>query len=223
MYADRIDRLIEADYRAALRRFFLPEDLKKLVSGGQRIWWRLLNLEPAEEAPLETLVKRCQDRGITLVLGRQEASNTLLGFYLPKTAGFRRPLIWLDTTVKHRALLGATYIHELGHHVVSQVLGRGRGTVHRSCAEDLDRLDNRDEIAADLFVSMSVIPYPTAMAMFRGAGEGSQNLRRQHRKMCERYGIAINARNESDEDLTCLIGSLHYIKLREALLTEFGV
>ena len=41
--------------------------------------------------------------------------------------------------------------------------------------------------------------------------------------MCARYEIPADPGDRDDEDLTCLIGLLHYVKLREALLTEFAV
>ena len=222
IYADRIERLIRSDYRAVLRRLIEPAEVRELLSAGRRIAWPLLNRKRLDEGSIRTWTTRSESRGITLVLGQQEASKTLLGFYLPKAAGLGRPLIWLDATVKRRAILGATFVHETGHHIAREVLRDGRAK-RRGCASDSGRLDNRDEIAADLFVSIAAFPRASAVAMFGSRDDGLARLRRAYRTLCKRYAIPVDPRDRDDEDLTCVIGSLHYVKLREALLTEFGV
>ncbi|HTR61518.1 MAG TPA: hypothetical protein VMH37_07415 [Candidatus Binataceae bacterium] len=222
IYADRIGRLIRSDYRAVLRRLLKPTEVRDLIAAGRRIAWPLLNRARFNEGSIRSWTRHSASRGITLVLGQQEASKTLLGFYLPKTAEFGRPLIWLDGTVKRRVILGATFVHETGHHIAREVLRDKRG-VRRGCADDSDRLDNRDEIAADLFVSIGMIPRRSAVALFRTPDNGLARLRRAYRRICERYSIPFDPRDRDDEDLTCVIGSLHYVKLREALLSEFGV
>ena len=221
IYADRIGRLIESDYRAVVRRFLKPEDVLGLISAGRRIAWPLLNRKRLEEGPIRGWSRNSARRGITLVVGEQEPSGSLLGFYLPEAKGLERPLIWIDGTVKRRAILAAPFIHETGHHIARLALGNS-ARKQRSCADRYERLESRDEVAADLFVSVAAIPHAMAVTMFRN-GDGVAGLRRGYRKMCERYEIPLNPRRRDDEDLTCLIGSLHYMKLREALLSEFGV
>ena len=222
LYADRIGKLIRSDYRTVLRNLLKPAEVRELIAAGRRIAWPLLNRRSLDEGSIRTWTRRASNRGITLVLGQQEASNTLFGFYLPKTPEFGRPLIWIDATVKRRAILAATFIHETGHHIAGEVLRDGNSK-RRGCADDSLRLDSRDEIAADLFVSIAMIPQRSALAIFRGTDRSLAPLHRAYRKMCKRYEIPPDPHDRDDEDLTCLIGSLHYVKLREALLSEFGL
>ena len=222
LYADRIGKLIRSDYRTVIRRLLKPAEVRKLIVAGRRIAWPLLNRRRLDEGSIRTWTRRASSRGITLVLSEQEAASTLLGFYLPKTAEFGRPLIWIDATVKRRAILAATFVHETGHHIAGEFLRNGNSR-RRGCADDDKRLDSRDEIAADLFVSIALVPQRSAVAMFRGPDAGLTRLRKAYRKMCKRFEIPSDPRDRDDEDLTCLIGSLHYLKLREALFSEFRV
>lgn len=216
-FAERIRNMLRSDYRAVLRRFFVRDEVRELIAAGERSWPRL-NRQPLRDGSLRSYVKQSAARGITMVLGREQSAKTLLGFYLPKTPGLPKPLIWLNAAVRHRAIRGATFAHEMGHHIAGEVLGqdaRFHSAIHA-------RLDNRYEVAADMFVSLAGIPRAAAQTMFRQRGENVEHLRRSHRRMCGRYGIALGTR-AGEEDLTCLLGSLHYLKLRAALLSEFGL
>lgn len=94
IYGDRIGRLVRKDYRAAIRRRLKPGEVQALLGAGRRIAWPILNRKRFEEQSIRTWARQSASRGITLVLGQQEASRTLLGFYLPKTADFGRAMIW---------------------------------------------------------------------------------------------------------------------------------
>jgi uncharacterized protein DUF955 len=217
VFAGRIQRFIKCDYRAALHRLFVRSEVQDLVATGERIAWPRLNRKQLRGGPPQRYAAWSAERNVTTILGRQEDSETLLGFYMPKALGLETPLIWLNSAVKHRAILSATFVHEMGHHVAGQVLGEN-ATIHSAVGE---RLDNRHEIAADLFVSIAAMPRATAEAMFRQHGDSIEYLRRTYRRMCKRYGVSLDRGKAVEEDLTCLFGSLHYLKLREALLTEF--
>jgi hypothetical protein len=218
----KIGKLIDTDYRRMLRRFFDRSEMQELISAGKRIAWPKLNRKAADRPSLGALKKRSAALGIEMVLGKTELSKEVLGFYLPKTPQLLKPLIWIDARVKHMATMGATFVHETGHHVAGEVLGHSAQLNNLDRASRLFRLDNRNEIAADVFVSLAGMPRRTAMAMF-GPGRGADDLKRAFRRICQRYGISTDVRVADEEDLVLLVGVLHNIKLRDALLTEFGV
>jgi hypothetical protein len=218
----KIRKVADTDYRRMLRRFFDVSEVQQLITAGKRIAWPRLNKKAAIHPTVGALKKRSEELGIEMVVGEAELSKEVLGFYLPETSRLLKPLIWLDGRVKHMATLGATFLHETGHHIVGQTFGQSTplNTLDRSSS--VFRIYNREEIAADVFVSLAGMPHRTAMAMF-GPGRDAEDLKRVFRRMCRRYEISAGERVADEEDLLLLVGALHYVKLREALLTEFGV
>lgn len=219
--AYKFRKLIHTDYRKMVRRFFDRSEMQELISAGKRIAWPRLNKVAAPPTPVSQLKKYSAALGIELVVGRAKLSKEVYGFYLPKTSRVPKPLIWLDASVTHEATLGATFLHETGHHIAREVFG------HRARLNSLDRasarhrLENRNEIAADVFVSLAAMPRRTAMAMF-GPSRGTEDLRRAFDRICKRYRISPDARADDEDAMILLVGILHYVKLREALLAEFG-
>jgi hypothetical protein len=222
-FAHRMEKLLRLDYRAALRRLFLRREVRDLIAAGARIAWPLLNQEPLPYGTLRSYVKRSAERGITLILSNESSAKSVLGFYLPRTLGLSRPMIWLNTAVKQRAIIAAAITHETGHHIAKQVLGESIGSHRDFHTTEFGSLDDRQEAAADLFVSIAALPHAMATAMFRQPGGNLKNLRRAYHQMCERYGVVLPLPAGREGNLVFLFGSFHYLKLREALLTEFGV
>ena len=83
----------------------------------------------------------------------------------------KRPLIYVNTA-HHPLAVSATFCHEVGHHVSTELFGRGSEPVHFFFDADYNsHLEDPGELAADAVVSIAAYPEPIARDVLRDAME----------------------------------------------------
>ena len=155
----------------------------------------------------------------------------LLGFYVQKSPGSKRPLICVNTA-HHQAAMSAAFAHEMGHHLTSKMFALREDEPHLMGYVGYgDHLEDPPELAADILVSLGIFPQIVARECFENArkdsrGRGSKSssgVMAAVAYIANKYGFNADPRLSAEKRLQYLAGVLHYARLREALLREFGV
>jgi hypothetical protein len=154
----------------------------------------------------------------------------LLGFYVKEPAMVgQRPLIWINTA-HHPAIVGAALDHEMGHHVVGQMFDFGAGRPQFLTRTGFENhLTDPAELAADLLVSLGIYPNALARTLFtngpmRGSGKILEiNFTKVLSYIASTYGLRFDRSLELEKQFHALAALIHYTKLRQALLNEYGV
>jgi hypothetical protein len=233
---DDLRRLVRHDYVRSLRKNLPYHELKALVAGfsellpgfnrevvgmystnGLAEWANALNLH-FNAAPNEG------DEGLAL-----------RGFYVNRTEGtLKRPLIYVNTA-HHPLAVSSTFLHEVGHHMSSELLGQHEDTpVHFFIDADYaSHLEEPAELAADVMVSIAPYPEPIARKLFatswewglvaqaKDLTEAALDQVRKHLKKA--YGFDLTQQIPAPQMLHYLSGMIHYAKLRWALLAEYDI
>jgi len=159
----------------------------------------------------------------------------LRGFFVNRDAeSLKRPLIYVNTA-HHPVAAAATFFHEVGHLVASQVFDQGRLGVHFFFDADyIAHLDDIEELSADIVLSLIAYPAPIARAIFvepwnwsalAGTAELSDEVFCQvSEHFRARFGVSLAAANiPARRKLNYLAGMIHFAKLRSTLLAEYGI
>lgn len=233
--ANDIHRLVGHDYVRSLRRNLPYRELRRLITAYAEVLPEL-NREAIGKMSTRRLARRASDLDLNFKAApyKEKDGLALRGFYVTRAQGMlKRPLVYVNTA-HHPLAVSATFCHEIGHHVVAEVIGCDDAPVHFFFDADYaSHLEDPSELAADVMVSFAGYPEPIARRIFAapwkwGLVARAKNLtdaaledvRGHIRKV---YGFDLMARIPPHQRLNYLSGMIHYAKLRWALLAEYDV
>jgi len=228
--------LEQHDYGRPLRRALGRAEVRAIVAEARGTVWPHLNDESVRLVSPDEFTRFWSGLGVQFRLAKLRGAEglALLGFYVRKMGGSKLPLICVNTA-HHPAAVGAAFSHEMGHHLIGRLFDsrkdHARFLTYTSYGE---HLDDPEELAADVLVSLGVFPAPIARKMFmqseKGilpkdpAGEISSAVSDSVLKHFElRYGLNFDEPLPSAKKLQYLAALIHFAKLRRALLTEYGI
>ncbi len=126
--------------------------------------------------------------------------------------------------------MSAAFAHEMGHHLTSKMFDCREDEPHMMGYVGYgDHLEDPPELAADVLVSLGIFPQAIARKHFDGSlrggkrGEAGKGVLGAVAYIANKYGFNADPKLSGGNRLQYLAGVLHYAKLREALLSEFGV
>ncbi len=230
-----LEKLIKRDYGKALRKNVGRSEVMALVASASKLWPGLNR----EKLPLPskadfTAISKQLSLNLSIRKCRERDGMALRGFYvhsIEKIAKVRQSggLIYLNTA-HHPAAVGATFCHEIGHHLAMNGL---RHTDDLSVHYFFDaayssHLDDPVELTADVLVSLAAYPKSAARKMFASNIAAPQelsarNLDRLLDYLKTGWGIDFEGPRQPGHHLIYLAGMVHYAKLRRALLTEYKI
>ena len=233
---DEIRFLEQADYRGPLRRSLGRSEVRQIVAEARSTVWPHLNKESVRLVSPKEFTRLWSHLGVQFQLAKLKGADglTLLGFYVRKMGGSRLPLICVNTA-HHPAAVGAAFSHEMGHHLTGRLFDSRKeyaqfmvDTAYR------EHLDDPEELAADLLVSLGVFPEPIARKIFLttkksgASGPATDQLPNSASStmlnyMERRYGLGFGDPLSSSRKLQYLAALVHFAKLRRALLTEYDI
>jgi hypothetical protein len=158
----------------------------------------------------------------------------LRGFYVRSIAEIAKDrhkggLIFLNTA-HHPAAVGATFCHEVGHHLALNFMRHAdqRPVHYFFDAAYSSHLDDPVELTADVLVSVAAYPTSAASKMMGGEpaairGLSEKNLDSLLDYLENGWGIDFRRARQPGHHLIYLAGMVHYAKLRRALLTEYNI
>ncbi len=233
--AEEIKTIAQRDYSGPVRKWFGRSEVCQLISEAKRTAWPRLNEEPVRLASPKEFTKAWSPLGIEIRLAKFSSAHgsALLGFYVRKNSTLGRPLICVNTA-HHLAVIGAAFAHEMGHHLTSEIFGLGSEPHFLLYTGYGDHLDDPQELAADLMVSVGVYPQRVARKAFDkvrrpvdGRPQGRRGSDYDFNEMldyfAERYGLDFKGHSSPANRLQYLAGIIHYTKLRQALLNEYDL
>jgi hypothetical protein len=230
---DDVQALATVDYSGPLRKCLGRDQLNQLVFEAKKSVWPHLNRESLRLASPKEFAKSWSNLGIDIRPAKMTSANgmALLGFYVKKNKVLSgRPLICVNTA-HHPAAVGAAFVHEMGHHLTSNLFGS-----HEEAASFLlytgyaQHLNDPAELIPDILVSLGIYPQPMARRIFgdnaRKKGEmiGVDHRRgRLLRYFSTQYALTFDRKLPYDKQLQYMAGVLHYTRLRAALHQEFDI
>jgi len=230
-----LEKLLKRDYSKALRKHVGRAEVLRLTKSASKLWPGLNR----EKLPVPTKADFAAISGqLSLNLSirkcRERDGMALRGFYvrsIEEIAKARQKggLIYLNTA-HHPAAVGATFCHEIGHHLALNVLpGADDRQVHYFFdAAYSSHLDDPVELTADILVSLAAYPKSAARKMFNSEiaaihEVSGRNLVRLLEYLKSGWGIDFEGPRQPRHHLIYLAGMVHYAKLRRALLTEYRI
>ncbi len=218
----------QSDYDAALASTFSRNEIRSFITGA-RLFIPGLNREQYRWRGLRDLQHRGAELGVRVIAQpfSKDDGQELLGFYSPDVA---KPLVYLNN-VHHPAAVAATFFHEIGHHLVAQLLT----TYHESRVYSLSpeynsHLDEPSELLADLLVCLQAYPKVPAKRIFAHDSEhvSASDSDLPFALLIRAKAHLVNLGFQIDEsvlagDRRYLSGMIHFLKLRLALLKLFGL
>lgn len=156
----------------------------------------------------------------------------LWGFYLSRGTGLqKRPLICVNAA-HHRTAAAMAFGHELGHHVTARLFGTRPHPPLPSLHSGFEsHLDDPLELAADISVSLAMYPRDAAMKFFREIerettagveprpGSGTRAAAGDFWRQTGLDRASLSA----DQKVQYQASSIHYTRLRRALLDQYGI
>jgi hypothetical protein len=231
--SEDVRALATVDYGGPLRQCLGRDQLNELVAEARKSVWPHLNREPLRLASPKEFAKSWSSLGIDIRPAKMTSANgmALLGFYVKKTKVLSgRPLICVNTA-HHPAAVGAAFVHEMGHHLTSNMFGG-----HDEAASFLlytgyaQHLNDPAELIPDILVSLGIYPQPMARRIF------SDNARKKSEPAADsaqregllkyfstQYALTFDRKLPYDKQLQYMAGILHYTRLRAALRQEFDI
>jgi hypothetical protein len=233
--AEEIKALIIRDYGPALRNSLARSEVKELISEARRSVWPQLNQRAVTLVSPREFTRRWSSTGVEFRLAKfsSAAGLALLGFYVNKSSGLKRPLICVNTA-HHQAAIGAAFAHEMGHHLTSEIFGSQNRPSFLLYTGIGEHLDDPAELAADLLVSLGMYPQPLALASLKEMRKVSRARKKEPIRLedrfndvltycSNRYGLKFDSKISPANRLQYLAGLVHYTKLRQALLDEYDL
>ena len=157
----------------------------------------------------------------------------LFGFYLGADSGLeKRPLICLNGA-HHPAAVATAFLHEAGHHITARLFSIRNDTVQLSRLTGYEaHLCDPRELAADVLVSVAVYPRDMAAKLFDAASARKIAVSAGERikssaptkvvvETARRYGVDLESL-PMQKRLQYRAGLIHFSRLRQALLDEYG-
>jgi hypothetical protein len=228
--------LAQQDYGPRLRRSSARSEVREIVAEAKDTVWPHLNDESVRLVSPSEFTRFWSGLGVQFKLARLrgEEGLALLGFYVRKTGASHLPLICVNTA-HHPAAIGAAFTHEMGHHLTGRIFDSGNE--HKQFLTYTaygEHLDDPEELAADILVSLGVFPAAIARRIFMNPRKGrpaKPAAEEQPRSVCAtmlkyfeaRYGLRFGKPPLSTKQLQYLAAVIHFAKLRRALLTEYDM
>ena len=231
--ADEVSRLWRVEYGPALRACLSRTEVREIVSEAKRKAWPHLNHAPVRMGSMSEFAQRASALGADFRIARMAwpSGLSVLGFYLGRDSGLEnRPLICLNGA-HHPVVVGTAFIHEAGHHVTARLFSSRDKSVQLSRQSGYEaHLTNPRELAADILVSLGIYPQSMAVSMFdegstrRTAGERTENspAAKAVRGAARRYGLDLESLS-IQKRLQYQAGLIHFTRLRQTLLEEYGL
>ena len=224
------------DYGRSLRRALGRAEVRAIVAEARSTVWPHLNDESVRLVSPKEFTRFWSGLGVQFRLAKLSGAEglALLGFYVRKMGGSKLPLICVNTA-HHPAAVGAAFSHEMGHHLIGRLFDsrkeHARLLTYTAYGE---HLEDAEELAADVLVSLGVFPAPVARKIFMQSeksilpkdppGEISSAVSESMLKyFALRYGLNFADPLPSAKKLQYLAALIHFAKLRRALLTEYGI
>jgi len=226
--------LEQADYARPLRRSLARSEVRQIVAEARSSVWPHLNDESVRLVSPREFTRRWAKQGVQFQLAKLKGAEglALFGFYIRKLGDSRLPLICVNTA-HHPAAIGAAFTHEMGHHLTGRLFDSRKE--HAQFLADTayaDHLDDPEELAADILVSIGVFPGPIArkILMTPEKAKASQSAvdglpdsvsAAVLKYMNGHYGLSFS--EPSSLKLQYLAALIHFAKLRRALLAEYDI
>jgi len=233
---DEITRLWSRDYGRALRGSLSRAEVREIVSEAKRKAWPHLNNEAVRMGSMREFAERASSVGADFRITKMTwpSGLSVLGFYLGSDSGLeKRPLICLNGA-HHPMAVGTAFIHEVGHHVTAKLFSTRNESVQLSRQTGYEaHLSDPRELAADVLVSLGAYPRNMAAKLFDAAlareiATSADERAESHatasamRGLARRYGLDLE-RLRLEQRLQYQAGLVHFTKLRQALLDEYGL
>lgn len=233
--SDEITRLLSRDYGSALRGCLSRAEVRKIVSEGKRQAWPQLNDEPVRVGSKREFAELASDLGAEFRIANMSwpSGLALFGFYLGADSGLdKRPLICLNGA-HHPAAVATAFLHEAGHHITARLFSIRNDTVQLSRLTGYEaHLCDPRELAADVLVSVAVYPRDMAAKLFDAASARKIAVSAGERiessaptkvvvETARRYGVDLESL-PMQKRLQYRAGLIHFSRLRQALLDEYG-
>ncbi|SRR5271166_5141565 len=233
---DEITRLWSRDYGRALRSCLSRAEVREIVAEAKRKAWPHLNDDPVRMGSMKEFAERAAALGADFRLASMPWPSGLavFGFYLGSDSGLeKRPLICINGA-HHPAAVGSAFIHEVGHHITAKLFSMRNDTVQlsRQTGYEAHLCDPR-ELAADVLVSFGIYPREMAAKLFdeasarKAAASANPRLPASDAtqtvvRTARRYGLDLES-VPIQKRLQYEGGIVHFIRLRQALLDEYGL
>jgi hypothetical protein len=232
-FPEEVRSLEREDYGCQLRRLFARSEVREIVAEARSSVWPHLNDESVRLVSPSEFTRFWSELGVQFRTAKLDGAEGLaiLGFYVRKMGKSRLPLICVNTA-HHPAAIGAAFSHEMGHHLMGQLFGSSKEHARfLAYAAYREHLNDPEELAADILVSLGVYPGATARKIFMrpekktvksAADELPDSVSRAVLKYLEhRYGLGFGEQPAQKPDY--LAGVIHFAKLRHALLAEYDI
>jgi hypothetical protein len=230
---DDIARLWETEYGTALRACLTRAEVREIVCEGKRQAWPHLNQSPVRLGSSHEFARRAYELGADFQIAKMPWPSGLavMGFYLGKDSGLeKRPLICVNGA-HHPAAVATAFLHEVGHHVTADLFSMRHDEVQLSRQVGYAaHLTAPRELAADVLVSLGIYPQRIAAKMF-----GNDSARRTPAQAAQdspaakavlgtarRYGLDLETLS-IQKRLQYQAGLIHFTRLRQTLLEEYGL
>ncbi len=231
------DEITDRQYRRRLRNSFARSEVREILREARKAEPRL-NHEAIRYGSMTELFDRAASMSARLGADFQVAKLSwpsglaLWGFYLSRGSGLqKRPLICVNAA-HHRTAAAMALGHEVGHHVIARLFGTHTHPRSPSLYTGFEsHLDDPLELAADISVSLAMYPRNAALKFFR------ENERTTIQTGEQRLGSGVDAAagdfwRQTGLDRASLStaqkaqyhsGSIHFTRLRQALLHQYGI
>jgi hypothetical protein len=228
--------LEQRDYAHPLRRSLGRSEVREIIEEARSSVWPRLNDESVTLVSPTEFTRRWSGLGVQFQLAKLGGAEgvALLGFYVREMGRSRLPLICVNTA-HHPAAIGAAFSHEMGHHLVGQLFdSRKHHAQLLTYTAYGEHLDDPEELAADVLVSLGVFPEAIARTIFLEPAKGRKSksaiaelpdsVSAKVLKYFEgRFGLSFGGHLPSQKKLQYLAAVVHFAKLRRALLTEYDI
>jgi len=234
--ADEIKRLWSLEYGRAVRACLSRAEVREIVGEAKRKAWPNINDAPVRMGSMREFAQRASALGADFRIAKMAWPSGLavLGFYLGRDSGLEnRPLICLNGA-HHPAVVGTAFIHEAGHHVTAKLFSARDESVQLSRQTGYEaHLNDPRELAADVLVSLGLYPRNMAVKLFESAAPRKMNSCVDERMQLQvaaktvvgtarRYGLDLE-NLPLQQRLQYQAGLVHFTRLRQALLEEYGL
>jgi hypothetical protein len=235
--SEEIQALEQQDYARALRKSLGRSEVRNIIAEAKSTVWPRLNEESVKLVSPTEFTRLWSGLGVQFQLAKLQGAEglALLGFYVREMGSARLPLICVNTA-HHPAAIGAAFSHEMGHHLVGRLFDSFKPHAQLLTYTAYgEHLDDPEELAPDVLVSLGVFPRAIARKIFLkprkasrfksvAAAELPHSVSTSVLKYFEgRFGLSFGKRPPSAKKLQYLAGVIHFAKLRHALLTEYEI
>jgi hypothetical protein len=231
---DEIRRLWGRDYGYALRSGLSRAEVREILRAAKRAAWPHLNDEAVRLGSMKEFGERASALGADFRIANMPWPSGLavFGFYLGKDSGLeKRPLICLNGA-HHKAAIATAFLHEVGHHVTAELFSTRNEMVQMSRQTGYEaHLNDPRELSADVLVSLGLYPRNMASKLFDNTRDRripnadqkvkSPSAAKAVLDTARRYGLDFE-RLPDRKRLQYQAGLIHFTRLRQALLDEYG-